>query len=39
VRIEGGGHIEALTPRFGNTYRELLIEFFDSALSGKPQSF
>ena len=34
VKIEGGGHTEALAPRFGNAYRELLIEFFDAALSG-----
>jgi len=31
VRIEGGAHIEAFTPRFGGVYRELLIDFFDAA--------
>ena len=32
IRIEGGAHTEALAPRFGATYREMLIEFFDAAL-------
>jgi uncharacterized protein len=33
VRIEGAGHTEALTPRFGAVYRDLLAEFFDAALA------
>ena len=33
VRIEGGAHTEAFTPRFGAVYRELLIDFFDAALA------
>jgi Prolyl oligopeptidase family. len=32
VKIEGGAHTEAFTPRFGAVYRELLIDFFDAAL-------
>jgi fermentation-respiration switch protein FrsA (DUF1100 family) len=34
VRVEGAGHTEALTPRFGAQYQDLLIEFFDAALAG-----
>ena len=34
VRVEGAGHTEALTPRFGTQYQDLLIEFFDTALAG-----
>jgi hypothetical protein len=34
VAVEGGGHTEALTPRFGAQYQNLLIEFFDAALAG-----
>jgi len=33
VRIEGGAHTEAFTPRFGAVYREQLIDFFDAALA------
>ena len=33
VRIEGGAHTEAFTPRFGAMYREQLIDFFDAALA------
>ncbi|MDR0770279.1 MAG: alpha/beta hydrolase [Burkholderiales bacterium] len=33
VLIPGGGHIDATTPRFGNTYRDLLVTFFDEALA------
>ena len=33
VKIEGGAHTEAFTPRFGALYRELLIDFFDAALA------
>jgi fermentation-respiration switch protein FrsA (DUF1100 family) len=33
ITIEGGDHIEALTPRFGAMYQDMLIDFFDSALS------
>jgi fermentation-respiration switch protein FrsA (DUF1100 family) len=34
VTVDGGGHTEALTPRFGAKYQDLLIEFFDAALAG-----
>ena len=34
VLVEGAGHTEALTPRFGTQYQDLLIEFFDAALAG-----
>ncbi|HEX6157999.1 MAG TPA: prolyl oligopeptidase family serine peptidase, partial [Burkholderiales bacterium] len=33
VRIEGGAHTEALTPRFGAVYRDLLADFFAAALA------
>ncbi|MCL2309381.1 MAG: alpha/beta hydrolase [Proteobacteria bacterium] len=33
VLIPGGGHIEAMTTRFGRTYQDLLVNFFDKALS------
>jgi len=33
VRIEGGAHTEALTPRFGAVYRDLLTDFFAAALA------
>ena len=32
IKIEGGAHTEALTPRFGATYQQQLIDFFDAAL-------
>jgi fermentation-respiration switch protein FrsA (DUF1100 family) len=35
VTVEGGGHIEALTPRFGVKYQEALLDFFDASLSRK----
>lgn len=33
LRIEGGGHTEALTPRFGQRYQDALVEFFEAALA------
>ncbi|HEU5178455.1 MAG TPA: alpha/beta hydrolase, partial [Burkholderiales bacterium] len=33
VRIEGGAHTEALTPRLGAVYRDLLADFFAAALA------
>jgi fermentation-respiration switch protein FrsA (DUF1100 family) len=33
VIIEGGDHIEAVTPRFMATYQDMLVKFFDTALS------
>ena len=30
--IPGGAHIEAMTPRFGNLYRDQLVRFFESTL-------
>ncbi|MDD4965212.1 MAG: alpha/beta hydrolase [Gallionella sp.] len=35
ITVEGGGHIEALTSRFGAQYQEALLDFFDTSLSGK----
>lgn len=35
ITVEGGGHIEALTSRFGTKYQEALLDFFDTSLSGK----
>ncbi|MCL2296833.1 MAG: alpha/beta hydrolase [Proteobacteria bacterium] len=32
VLIPGGGHIDAMTERFGHTYQDLLVAFFDEAL-------
>jgi fermentation-respiration switch protein FrsA (DUF1100 family) len=33
VLIPGGGHIDAMTVRFGQTYQDLLVAFFDEALA------
>ena len=33
VTIQQGGHIEAFTARFGSTYRNIVNDFFDGALS------
>ena len=38
VLVEGGGHIEAMTPRFGATYRDRLVRFFEDALAAPRQS-
>jgi len=35
ITIKDAGHTEALSPRFGTTYQEMILEFFDSALSYK----
>jgi fermentation-respiration switch protein FrsA (DUF1100 family) len=35
ISVEGAGHVEALTSRFGVKYREALFDFFNVALSGK----
>jgi uncharacterized protein len=35
ITIEGGGHIEALTQRFGAKYQDALLAFFDASLSAK----
>jgi fermentation-respiration switch protein FrsA (DUF1100 family) len=35
ITIEGGGHTEALTPRFGVKYQEALLDFFDASLADK----
>lgn len=36
IPVPGGRHIDAMTTRFGDTYRDLLVAFFDEALaSGK----
>jgi len=32
VRVPGGGHIESMSPRFGETYRDRLVRFFEGAL-------
>lgn len=36
ISVEGGGHIEALTARFGSKYQAALADFFAVALSTKP---
>ena len=33
VTIEDGGHIDAMTERYGTVYRDMMIEFFDAARS------
>ncbi|MDR2000562.1 MAG: alpha/beta hydrolase [Zoogloeaceae bacterium] len=33
ILIRGGNHIDAMTARFGNTYQDLLVAFFDKALN------
>lgn len=33
VLIPGGGHIDAMTPRYGRAYQDLLAAFFDEALA------
>lgn len=35
ITVKGGGHIEALTSRFGIKYQEALLDFFETSLSGK----
>jgi fermentation-respiration switch protein FrsA (DUF1100 family) len=35
IKIEGGEHIEALTPRFKDEYLNAVIRFFDDAVKGK----
>ncbi len=35
VTVLGGGHIAALTPWAGSTYRSVLTQFFDTALANK----
>jgi fermentation-respiration switch protein FrsA (DUF1100 family) len=35
ITVEGGGHTEALSPRFKTTYQDVLAEFFEAALAGK----
>jgi uncharacterized protein len=35
ITVEGGGHIDALTSRFGVKYQEALLNFFDASLPGK----
>lgn len=32
ITVEGGGHIEAFTPRFGSAYQDAVVDFFDAAL-------
>ncbi|HEY4374285.1 MAG TPA: alpha/beta hydrolase [Burkholderiales bacterium] len=36
ITVPGGAHIEAMTPRFGNTYRDLLVKFYEDALAAPP---
>jgi len=35
ITVKDAGHTEALTSRFGTTYHEIMVEFFDSALSDR----
>lgn len=39
VLVEGGGHTEALTPRYGARYRDLLIAFYEAALAAPRSRF
>ena len=34
LTVDGGGHIEAFTPRFGSKYQDAMVDFFGAALSG-----
>ncbi|MDR7306243.1 alpha/beta hydrolase [Rhodoferax saidenbachensis] len=36
ITVPGGGHIEAFTPRFGSTYQDVVVDFFDAALGLGP---
>lgn len=36
ITVPGGGHIEAFTPRFGSTYQDAVVDFFDAALDLLP---
>jgi len=38
ITIEGGKHIEALTPRFGSRYQDAVLKFFEAAVAGVPDS-
>lgn len=33
LTVEGGAHLDALTPRFGTRYQAALLDFFDAALA------
>lgn len=33
IEVAGGGHIESMTPRFGRTYQDRLVAFFEAALA------
>jgi fermentation-respiration switch protein FrsA (DUF1100 family) len=35
ITVDGGGHIEALTERFGDRYRDAVLDFFDTSLLTK----
>jgi uncharacterized protein len=35
ITVEGGGHIEALTPRFGTRYQDAVLGFFEASLAKK----
>jgi fermentation-respiration switch protein FrsA (DUF1100 family) len=32
ITVEGGGHIEAMTPRFGRQYQDIMVDFFLATL-------
>ncbi|WP_018609830.1 alpha/beta hydrolase [Uliginosibacterium gangwonense] len=36
ITVPGGGHIEAMTARFGTTYQDALVRFFEAALADQP---
>jgi fermentation-respiration switch protein FrsA (DUF1100 family) len=36
IEVPGGGHIESLLPRYGKTYRDRLVKFFETALAAAP---
>jgi hypothetical protein len=35
ITVEGGGHTEALTSRFGIKYQDALVNFFEASIAGK----
>lgn len=36
ISVPDGGHIESMSPRFGDTYRDRLVGFFEAALAASP---
>lgn len=36
ITVPNGGHIEAMTPRFGDAYRNALVRFFEASIAAQP---